>query len=281
MSPLPIAVFTASLPGPLDQALDTAAALGLAGVQVPAAAAADPARLRAALAARGLALTAVCGDLPGHGFTRREGLAERIAATAAIIAQAAAAGAPVVSAHVGVIPADPAHPRARLLAEALAAVGDHARARGLRFAIETGPEPSTVLRAFLDRLAHPGLGVNLDPANLAMVQGEDGAAATATLRPWTVHVHAKDGVRHRPCDAEAVYAAFADGGFDALVARTGALFAETPLGAGRVGWPGVLRELRRAGYRGALTIERETGADPRGDIAAAHRFLTDLQETSP
>jgi sugar phosphate isomerase/epimerase len=281
MSPLPIAVFTASLPGPLDQALERAAALGLAGVQIPAEAVDDPDRLRATLAGHGLLLTALCGDLPGHGFTRREGLEGRLAATRAIIDRAAALGTTVVSAHVGVIPADPAQPRTLLLAEALVAIADHARDRGVRYAIETGPEPATVLRSFLDRLGHPALGANLDPANLAMVQGEDGAAATAALAPWIAHVHAKDGVRHQPCEPEAVYAAFADGGFAALVARTGALFSETPLGAGQVGWPGVLRELRRAGYRGALTIERECGNDPAGDIAAAARFLSTLQETAP
>jgi sugar phosphate isomerase/epimerase len=274
-------VFTASLAGPLPQALDTAAALGLAGVQIPAAEVSDPAWLRRALAERHLTLTALCGDLPGHGFARRDGMDARLAATAAIIDLAADLTAPVVSAHVGVIPGDPSDPRAHLLAEALAAVGDHASRRGVRYAIETGPEPAAVLRAFLDRLANPGLGVNLDPANLAMVHGEDGATATAILGPWTVHVHAKDGVRHQRCDAEEVYAAFAEGGFAALVARTGALFAETPLGAGAVGWPGVLRELLRAGYRGPLTIERETGADPAGDIAAARTFLTTLQETIP
>ena len=279
---LPIAVFTASLPGPLEQALDRARDLGLAGVQIPAEALAGGAhrRLRGQLAARGLVLTALCGDLPGHGFTRSDGLAQRIAATTQILDLAVEVGAPVVSAHVGVIPADPADPRTRLLSESLNAIAEHANRRGLRYAIETGPEPAAVLRAFLDRLGQPALGVNFDPANLLMVQGEDGAEATATLAPWIVHVHAKDGVRHQPCDAEQVYAAFANGGFAALVARTGALFSETPLGAGQVRWPAVIAALHRAGYRGPLTIERETGSDPVADIAAARDFLTTIQETA-
>ncbi len=279
---LPIAVFTASLPGPLEQALDRARDLGLAGVQVRADVLVGAARtsLRAQLAARGLFLTALCGDLPGHGFTRSEGLAQRIAATMAILDLAAEVGAPLVSAHVGVIPADPSHPRHRLLAEALNVIAEHARRRGLRYAIETGPEPAAVLRAFLDHLGQPALGVNFDPANLLMVHGEDGVEAASTLAPWIVHMHAKDGMRHQPCDAEEVYAAFADGGFDALVVRTGALFSETPLGAGQVRWPAVLAALHRAGYRGPLTIERETGNDPIADIAAARDFLTTIQETT-
>jgi sugar phosphate isomerase/epimerase len=48
---------------------------------------------------------------------------------------------------------------------------------------------------------------------------------------------------------------------------------EVPLGEGHVDWPAYLDALARVGYRGFLTIEREVGDDPAGDIAKAIAFL--------
>lgn len=283
-----IAAFIDGLHLPWAEAVATASRLGLGGIQFTPAGPLAPAaldagarrRLRTDLAARGLVLTALCGDLGGHGFARADEQAWRLEATRAVLDLAVDLGCGVVSAHVGVIPSDPRHPRRAVLGDALARVGAEAAARGVRYAIETGPEPAAVLRALLDQIACPGLAVNFDPANLAMVHGEDALTAWRELAAWTVHVHAKDGVRHQPCEAEAVYAAFAEGGFAALEARTGALFAETPLGAGQVDWPRLLPALAATGYRGWLTIERETGPDPGADIAAAIRFLTTHLETT-
>ena len=41
------------------------------------------------------------------------------------------------------------------------------------FAVETGPEPAAVLKQFLDSLGSRGVAVNLDPANLVMVAGDE------------------------------------------------------------------------------------------------------------
>jgi L-ribulose-5-phosphate 3-epimerase len=267
---------------PLPAALVLARELGAEGVQLYAVEgavspealdAAGRRSLRADLSRAGLTLSALCGDLGGHAFTRAAEHPARIARSCAIVDLALDLGCQVVTTHVGVIPADPAHPRWAVLTTACRAIGDHAARRGARFAIETGPEPAAVLRRFLDHCACPGLGVNLDPANLAMVQGEDAAEAVAVLAPWIIHTHAKDGVRHQPCDAEAVYDAFASGGFAELERRTGALFSETPLGRGQVDWPRYLTALHETGYDGWLTIERETGADPAGDVRTAVGFL--------
>jgi L-ribulose-5-phosphate 3-epimerase len=277
-----IAAFIDGLRLPWTESLATAQRLGLAGVQFTPTGPLAPAvldaaarcQVRADLAAHGLSATALCGDLGGHGFAHAAEHAWRLDATRAVLDLAVDLGCGVVTGHVGVIPADPAHPRWPVLRAALAVVGAAAVERGVRYAIETGPEPARVLRTMLDDIRSPGLAVNFDPANLVMVQGEDAVAAWHILAPWTVHVHAKDGVQHQPCDAEAVYAAFADGGFPALEARTGALFAETPLGAGQVGWPRLLAAMAASGYRSWLTIERESGPDPAADIAAAVRYLS-------
>ena len=50
-------------------------------------------------------------------------------------------------------------------------------------------------------------------------------------------------------------------------------FEEVPLGTGTVDFPAYLAALEEIGYTGYLTIEREVGADPAGDIALAANFL--------
>jgi len=276
-----IAVIADCLRRPLPEALRLARELGAEGVQLHADGRAvgpsldDAARraLRRDLAQAGLALTALCGDFGGRAFATPAEHPALIARSRATVELARDLGCAVVTGHIGVIPADPAHPRWAALTAACRAIGADAARVGVRYGIETGPEPAAVLRRFLDACASPGLGVNLDPANLAMVQGEDAAAAVAALAPWIVHTHAKDGIRHQPCDVEAVYEAFASGGFAELERRTGALFEEVPLGRGQVDWPRYIAALRAAGFTGWLTIERETGADPAADIAAAITFL--------
>ena len=140
-----------------------------------------------------------------------------------------------------------------------------------RFAVETGPEKATTLRAFLDSLGCKGMGVNLDPANLVMVAGDDPVAAVHTLAPYIVHTHAKDGVMVAYHDPEIIYDFFAEGGIGDL--RLDDCFREVPLDQGSVPWDKYLAALRDIQYDGYLTIERETGDDPAADIQLAVNFL--------
>ena len=50
-------------------------------------------------------------------------------------------------------------------------------------------------------------------------------------------------------------------------------FIELPLGEGDVDFPAYLKALDDIGYKGFLTIEREVGDDPEGDIRKAVDFL--------
>ena len=161
----------------------------------------------------GIAPFALCGDLGGHGFERAEENTAKIERSCRIVDLAVDLGCSVVTTHIGVIPEDPSDPRYRTMKEACRRLGAYAAPRGVTFAIETGPEPAAVLRRFLDDLAQPGLGVNLDPANLVMVIGEDPVAAVSSLGPYIIHTHAKDGRQLQPCNPREVYGAFADGGF--------------------------------------------------------------------
>ena len=53
-------------------------------------------------------------------------------------------------------------------------------------------------------------------------------------------------------------------------------YIELPLGEGDVDFPNYLKALNDIGFKGFLTIEREVGDDPEGDIGAAVRFLQNL-----
>ena len=148
-------------------------------------------------------------------------------------------------------------------------MAEYANQLGSHFAIETGPEPADVLRKFLDTLPSDGVGVNLDPANLHMCFNCDAAEAVRILKPYIVHTHAKDGVYKKFCDSEIMY------GILPLPAdyQEEDYCEEVPLGQGGVNWKEYLSALDGIGYRGFLTIERETGDDPAGDIRMAADFL--------
>ena len=76
---------------------------------------------------------------------------------------------------------------------------------GAHFAIETGPEKSATLKKFLDSLGSTGVGVNLDPANLVMVTGDDPAGAVHNLKDYIVHTHAKDGKQNYYVDPDIIH----------------------------------------------------------------------------
>lgn len=221
---------------------------------------------------QGLVLSALCGDI-GNFMNPAQNPA-RIARSKTIVDLAVDLGTTIVTTHIGSVPDDVSSPVYKMLQDVCRDLGGYAASKGVSFAIETGPETAQSLRAFLDSLGVPGIGVNLDPANLVMVCRDDPVAAVDTLAPYIVHTHAKDGRNIRPCDPEKVYAAFVDGSYpDLEKALGGAPFVELPLGEGDVPWDRYLAALAGIGYNGFLTIEREGGEDRYGDIAKGVKFL--------
>ena len=138
------------------------------------------------------------------------------------------------------------------------------------FAIETGPETSLTLKGFLDSLGSNGVAVNLDPANLVMVTGDDPVQAVYNLKDYIVHTHAKDGIKLKESDPEVIYGIIED------VIQEGSYFEEVPLGRGGVPFKEYLKALDDIGYKGYLTIEREVGENPTADIALAVDYLKEL-----
>ena len=285
MTPFKIGVMADSFRKDIREGARAAKALGADGIQIYAVAgkicpenmdAAARLDFRKFCDDLNLSISALCGDLGGHGFAREAENKGKIERSKKIVDLAVDLGTAVVTTHIGVVPSDPAHPTYQVLKTACRELGAYAGTKGIAFAIETGPEPATVLKAFLVDVAEAGIGVNLDPANLVMVIGDDPIKAAELLGPHIVHTHAKDGRRLKVCDASRIYDAFAENRYGELVKELGgAPFEEVPVGEGEVRWDAYLAALRKAGYHGYLTVEREVGADPSADIGKAVRYLCD------
>lgn len=214
----------------------------------------------------GLVFSALCGDL-GKGFGNRELNPSLIEQSKRITELALELETNIVTTHIGVVPEDKNHERYKIMQEACYELSRFADSLGSHFAIETGPERAAVLKPFLDDLNSTGVAVNLDPANLAMVTGDDPTEAVYTLRDYIMHTHAKDGIKLKECNAEAIY------GIIEEEIQSANSFAEKPLGQGSVDFDSYLKALSDIGYKGFLTIERECGEKPEVDIAYAVDFL--------
>ncbi len=260
-----------------------AAKLGLAGVQIYATTgsfspetltAEDKAEYKRLLSENNMVVSALCADMGGFGFEKAEDNPTRIEKTKRIIDLAVEFGAKAITTHIGVIPADKTNPTYKVMLDALTEIGLYAKSKGVTMAIETGPEKAATLLAFIED-TKGGVGVNLDPANFTMVTNQDAVEAVYMLRDHIVHTHLKDGVLLDPNqDPSEVYHAFATGGVAALNAHKG--FKEVPIGEGQVDWVRYIAALKEIGYDGFLTIERECGDDPSGDITLAAEYIKPL-----
>ncbi len=266
---------------PLRESIAKAAEIGCRGIQLQAtdgetaAENMDKAARRELLAyvrSLGLEFSALCGDFGGHGFMNPEENPLRIERSKRVMEMALDLGCRIVTTHIGVVPEDSSIRRYAVMHDACERLGAAADNLGCTFAIETGPEPSHTLCGFLDSLSSHGMGVNLDPANLAMVIGEDIPQAVRNLKKYIVHTHAKDGKMLVKTKPEIIY-----GAFDESQLETGIqgvqYFLETPLGEGSVPFDAYCAALNEIGYHGYLCIEREVGGNPVGDITLAVNFL--------
>ena len=280
MYKFPIGVMIESFHKPSDEAMDIAQQIGAQGLQIYA----TPKALEAKgittpqaqkeyfkkIKDHGLVVSALCGDL-GHGFGDASLNPDLVEKSKRILDLALEFETNIVTTHIGVVPKDPNHPRYKIMQDACGELARYADTLKAHFAIETGPETSAVLKGFLDGLHSTGVAVNLDPANLVMVTGDDPVQAVHNLKDYIVHTHAKDGKKLFDEDPEVIYGLRPG---DPLV--TGAAFIEVALGDGSVPFPAYLKALDEIGYKGFLTIEREVGDDPTADIRKAVDFLNGL-----
>lgn len=274
-----IGVLVESFRKPLMEALDAAAEMGLQGVQIGMKKEfldytdEQLNEIREKCRANKLEISAVCGDFGGDPFhVEGEGM-ERAELLCRIADIAVKLGTKVITTHIGVVPEDRNDPVYPLMIKSIGYAAEYSAARGVTFAIETGPEKAEVLKMFIEDVGSKGLGVNLDPANLRMVSCVDPVHAVEVLGKYIVHTHAKDGVNVSPGSAAAVYGMRNPDGSKRVFAEAPAEYKEVPLGQGQVPWDEYLAALKKAGFNGFLTIERECGDDPAGDIRLAMNFL--------
>jgi L-ribulose-5-phosphate 3-epimerase len=249
-----------SLDLPLRKALSAASALSVTGVQVDAVGDLDPRSLSQTgrrefchlLKTYNIELAALGCPLR-RGLDVPDGQQERIDRLRQAMVLAFDLGPRIVVIDAGHVPEKDDDPRFLLMSEALLTLGQHGDRVGTTLALETGLESGPALRAFLDRFDTGGLGVNLDPANL-MIHGFNLYEAARALREKIVHTHAKDA-RESGASRQA---------------------QEVPLGHGDIDWLAYLGLLEEIDYHGYLTIERESGTDRLGDVAAGVKFLRRL-----
>ncbi|WP_028561567.1 sugar phosphate isomerase/epimerase family protein [Paenibacillus pinihumi] len=226
----------------------------------------------------GLEISALVGDLGGHGFQDPAQNQAKIDKSKRIMELGMELGTNIITTHIGIVPDDPNSKIYETMHTACEELSRFASDMNAYFAIETGPETSAHLKAFLDSLGTKGVSVNFDPANMVMVTGDDPVQGVYTLKDYIVHTHAKDGVKLGHIDPRDVYGFY---GYEveldhekiAAMAETGSAFREVPLGEGGVDWPAYLQALNDIGYKGYLTIEREVGTSPEADIGLAVEFL--------
>ncbi|HTH54065.1 MAG TPA: sugar phosphate isomerase/epimerase family protein [Edaphobacter sp.] len=113
----------------------------------------------------------------------------------------------------------------------------HCAGNGQSFLMETGQETPTTMSRVIRDVNHPALGVGLDTANLILYGKANPVDAVKILGPHIRAMHAKDGK---------------------WPTNPSELGEEVVIGKGEVDFAAVFRGLKSAGYKGAVSIERET-----------------------
>jgi sugar phosphate isomerase/epimerase len=145
--------------------------------------------------------------------------------------------------------------KARTLVERTKMLADKAGEQNITLLMETGQESADELREFLEKLHHPALAANFDPANMILYDKGNPIEAVGVLAPWIKHVHIKDALR---------------------TPKPGTWGSEVIWGTGEVNSAEFLKALKQAGFTGALAVEREVGDNRLNDIKDAVNMLKDF-----
>jgi sugar phosphate isomerase/epimerase len=171
-------------------------------------------------------------------------------------------GCSSVALHIGVVPSDRKSASYRGLIDTTRNLLDHLAANSQQLNLETGQESADHLLEFIGDVERDNLFINFDPANMILYGTGDPIEALEKVGHRVRSIHCKD----------AKWAAAPERGKKWGV--------EVPLGEGDVGMETYLRTLKRLGYEGPLTIEREIAHDPqrqKTDIGHAVRLLESLR----
>jgi sugar phosphate isomerase/epimerase len=273
----------------LEDGIATASKLGVDGIQIYAVdgrmapwniSGNERIEIRKSIQDYGLEVSALCGDLGGHGFQVKEENLEKIEKSKQILALAKELGSNIVTTHIGIIPSNENSSIYENMLKACTQLEIIANEQDGYFAIETGCETAQELFSFLKKLGTKRICVNYDPANLVMVTGDDPIKGVDILKDYIVHTHAKDGVQHKKVDPKFVYG-YPD--FKPMshmeiskMVTNGEYFEEMPLGKGSVDFPNYIKKLKSICYDSYLTIERELKTEPLKEISVAISYLKNI-----
>jgi sugar phosphate isomerase/epimerase len=190
------------------------------------------------------------------GLVPRQYRAQRIAHFKQASDFAKKLGIPALHTHFGFIPENPNDPAYKDVLPALREVASYLKGNGQMMLYETGQEtPITLLRAITD-VGLDNQFVNLDTANLILYGKGNPVDALDVIGKLVRGTHAKDGLF--PTDPKK-------------------LGEEVPIGQGKVDFPKLIARLKKLGYDGPLTIEREiSGPRQLEDIRKEKQYLEKL-----
>jgi sugar phosphate isomerase/epimerase len=273
----PIGVF-ASIDAGLGVKLEVARDLGVHTIHLHTPHAESRTPQRAAefnkrLADLGITITCVFAGFEGEsyadiptvkrtvGLMPREIRATRTAELKAIADFARELQVDVVGVHLGFVPHEKSNPDYREMLEITRAVCDHCKRNGQALHLETGQEPVDVLVEFLDDVGQDNLFVNFDPANMVLYGAGEPIPALEKLGSRVRSIHCKDATwSERPGETWG---------------------REVPLGEGDVDMEAFVKTLKKIGYEGPLTIEREIPEEPerqKVEIGGAIALLERLKQ---
>jgi sugar phosphate isomerase/epimerase len=164
-------------------------------------------------------------------------------------------GLKLVTFHAGFLPHEESDPGFRKLLDRIARIADRFAAHGLDLGFETGQEEAPTLRAFLEQLSRPNVGVNFDPANMILYDKGNPIEALRVLGPFLKQCHIKDANRTQV---------------------PGTWGEEVVVGTGQVDWRAFFRTLDELGFAGDCCIEREAGDQRIQDILVARQFVNSV-----
>jgi sugar phosphate isomerase/epimerase len=169
-------------------------------------------------------------------------------------------GVDVVGMHLGFVPHDRNAADYRTMVDLTRGVCDHCKRNGQALHLETGQEPVDVLISFLNDVERDNIFVNFDPANMILYGAGEPLPALEKLGPRVHSIHCKD-------------ATWSD--------QPGVTWGrEVPLGQGDVDMAAFVGTLKKIGYTGPLTIEREIPQEPerqKAEIGGAIALLERLK----
>ena len=190
------------------------------------------------------------------GLVPREYRAQRIAHFKQASDFAKKLGIPALHTHFGFIPENPNDPAYKDVLPALREVATYLKGNGQMMLYETGQEtPITLLRAITD-VGLDNQFVNLDTANLILYGKGNPVDALDVIGKLVRGTHAKDGL---------------------FPTNPKQLGEEVPIGQGKADFPKLIARLKKLGYDGPLTIEREiSGPRQLEDIRKEKEYLEKL-----